>query len=245
MAGHSKWANIKHRKERVDAKRGKIFTRLIREITVAAKLGGDEVAANPRLRLALEKAKEVNMPNDNISRAIKRGCGQLDGGAVNYSEVTYEGYGVGGAAVLVSCLTDNKNRTFPEVRHTFGKHGGNLGTTGSVLYLFNRLGQLLFEQPKQPEALIDLAIENGADDVNEEDGNIEILCSPDKLIDLKSILEQNEYSPDVTDVLMKAESEITLQGDDAAQMQKLLDALENLDDTQQVATNAVLEGLPS
>lgn len=240
MAGHSKWANIKHRKERVDAKRGKIFTRIIKEITVAAKLGGSDVSANPRLRLALEKAKEGNMPNDNIDRAIKRGCGQLEGG-VSYSEIVYEGYGVGGAAVLVYCLTDNKNRTYPEVRHAFTKFGGNLGTDGSVSYLFHRCGQLLFENIDNTTPLMEIAIENGADDFIEDEGGVEIICPADGLSELAEKIKQAMYSPDTVDIIMRPNTEINLVGDEASRMQKLLDLLEDLDDTQHVYTNAIIE----
>ena len=238
MAGHSKWANIRHRKERVDAKRGKIFSRLIKEVTVAAKNGADP-AANPRLRLALEKAKEANVPNDNIDRAIKRGGGLLEGGA-NYSEVRYEGYGIGGAAVLVDCLTDNKNRTLPEVRNVFTKNGGNLGTDGSVAYLFARCGQLLFERVADAAALMEVAIDNGADDfiADEESGGVEIVCAPDSFEALLAAVRAAGHAPDEADIIMRAENEIILSGEDGNRMQRLLDALEDLDDTQQIYTNA-------
>lgn len=244
MAGHSKWANIRHRKERMDAKRGKIFSRLIKEVTVAAKNGTD-AAANPRLRLALEKAREANVPNDNIDRAVKRGGGLLEGGA-SYAEVRYEGYGIGGAAVLVDCLTDNKNRTFPEVRRAFTKHGGNLGTDGSVTYLFARCGQLLFARVADGAALMEVAIDNGADDFiadesggeDGEGGGVEIICAPESFEALLAAVRAAGYTPDEADIIMRAENEIALSGEDAHRMQRLLDALEDLDDTQQIYTNA-------
>ncbi|MCH9705666.1 MAG: YebC/PmpR family DNA-binding transcriptional regulator [Proteobacteria bacterium] len=237
MAGHSKWANIRHRKERVDAKRGKVFSRLVKEVTVAAKSGGMDPSSNARLRLSLEKAKEANVPNDNIDRAIKRGGGMLDGGA-NYTEVRYEGYGVGGAAVLVDCLTDNKNRTFPEVRNIFTKCGGNLGTDGSVAYLFKRCGQLLFLECSNAAALMDVAIENGADDFIEEGEAVEVLCSPEQFPALLDAIRAAGYTPDESDIVMRAENDIVLSGDEGKRMQRLLDGLEDLDDTQQVYSNA-------
>ncbi len=240
MAGHSKWANIKHRKERVDAKRGKVFTKIIKEITVAAKLGGADVSANPRLRLALEKSKEVNMPNYNIDRAIKRGAGQLEDGVI-YSEILYEGYGVGGVAVLVNCLTDNKNRTYPEVRHAFTKHGGNLGSDGSVAYLFHHCGQILFENVEDTTSLMEIAIENGADDFIEDEGGIEIICSPENLSKLTETIKNASFIPDNADIIMRPSNEINLVGEEAVRMQKLIDLLEDLDDTQEVYTNAIME----
>ena len=241
MAGHSKWANIRHRKERVDAKRGKTFSRLIKEVTVAAKTGGMDAAANPRLRLALEKAREANVPNDNLERAIRRGGGQLEGGA-SYNEVRYEGYGIGGAAVLVDCLTDNKNRTLGEVRHAFNKYGGNLGTDGSVVYLFNRCGQLLFCGVKDSGALMETAIDNGADDFREEDGgDIEIICPPDDFPTLLDAVRAAGYAPDAADVVMRPQNDVSLAGDDGKRMRRLLDVLEDLDDTQQVYTNADIQ----
>lgn len=224
----------------MDAKRGKAFSRLIKEVTVAAK-GGADVSGNPRLRLALEKAKEANVPGDNIERAIKRGAGLLEGAAA-YSEVRYEGYGIGGAAVLVDCLTDNKNRTLPEVRRAFTKHGGNLGTDGSVAYLFTRCGQLLYAQAENPTALMDTAIEHGAEDfiTEAESGGIEVLCAPEQFEALLTALRAAGSPPDEADIVMRAQSEIALAGEEAQRMQKLLDALEDLDDTQQIYTNASL-----
>ena len=241
MAGHSKWANIRHRKERVDAKRGKIFARLIKEVTVAAKVGGGDTSANPRLRLALERAREANVPGDNIERAVKRGSGQLEGGA-HYLEVRYEGYGAGGAAILLDCMTDNKNRTLPEVRQVFGKHGGHLGEEGSVSYLFRRCGQLLFAQPADRERLMDTAIENGADDfMEEEEGEgIDILCSPEKFHSLLGVLRDGGWTPDFADIIMRADNDFEMSGDDSLRLQRLLDSLEDLDDTQKVYTNAVV-----
>lgn len=238
MAGHSKWANIRHRKERMDAKRGKVFSRLIKEVTVAAKEGGADAAANPRLRLALEKAKEANVPNDNIERAIKRGSGQLEGGA-SYHEVRYEGYGVGGAAVLVDCLTDNKNRTLAEVRHAFTKNGGNLGTDGSVAYLFNRCGQLLFAEAGDAAQLMEVAVDNGAEDfIEDENGGVEVICAAENFPALLDAVRAAGYAPDEADIVMRADNEITLVGDEAKRLQRLIEALEDLDDTQQVYTNA-------
>ena len=241
MAGHSKWANIRHRKERMDAKRGKIFSRLIKEVTVAAR-GGADASGNPRLRLALEKAKEANVPGDNIERAIKRGAGMLEGAAA-YSEVRYEGYGIGGAAVLVDCLTDNKNRTLPEVRRAFTKHGGNLGTDGSVSYLFTRCGQLLYANAAAPAALMDTAIENGAEDFIEdgESGGIEVLCAPENFETLLAAVRSAGAPPDEADIVMRPQNEVALEGEDAKRMQRLLDALEDLDDTQQIYTNADIQ----
>ena len=239
MAGHSKWANIRHRKERVDAKRGKVFSRLIKEVTVAARVGGIDPAANPRLRLALEKTREANMPNDNVERAIKRGGGMLEGGA-SYAEVRYEGYGVGGAAVLVDCLTDNKNRTLPEVRRVFVKYGGNLGTDGSVSYLFKRCGQMLFAAPGDAATLMDIAIENGADDfIQDDDGDgVEILCESEKFTALLDAVRAGGFMPDEFGIVMHADNEVVLDGEDGRRMRKLLEALEDLDDLQQFHTNA-------
>lgn len=242
MAGHSKWANIRHRKERVDAKRGKVFSRLIKEVTVAARSGGADPSANPRLRLALEKAREANVPSDNIDRAVKRGGGLLEGGA-NYSEVRYEGYGIGGAAVLVDCLTDNKNRTLPEVRHVFAKCGGNLGTDGSVAYLFARCGQLLFAGVENSAALMEVAVENGADDFIEdaESGGVEIVCAADSFPALLDAVRAAGYAPDEADIVMRPESDMLLAGEDGRRMQRLLDMLEDLDDTQKIYTNANIQ----
>src|SRR5688572_13723461 len=241
MAGHSKWANIQHRKGRQDAKRGKIFTRLIKEITVSARMGGGDPNANPRLRLAVDKATEHNMPKDNIERAIKRGTGALEG--VNYEEVRYEGYGVGGAAVLVDCLTDNRTRTVAEVRHAFTKHGGNLGGEGSVAFLFKHCGQLLFAPGTNEDRLMEAALEAGAEDVvTHEDGSLEVLTAPYDFPQVKKAIDKAGLKPELAEVTMKPSTEIEMTGDDAQRMQKLLDALESLDDVQDVHTTAVLAG---
>ncbi|WP_341677932.1 YebC/PmpR family DNA-binding transcriptional regulator [Niveibacterium sp. SC-1] len=240
MAGHSKWANIQHRKGRQDAKRGKIFTRLIKEVTVAAKLGGGDISANPRLRLAVEKAKAESMPKDNIENAIKRGTGQLDG--VNYEEVRYEGYGIGGAAVMVDCLTDNKVRTVADVRHAFSKYGGNMGTDGSVAFQFKHCGQLLFAPGTSEDALMEAALEAGAEDVvSNDDGSIEVITGPWEFTTVKETLEAAGFKAEFGEVTMKPLNESVLAGEDAVRMQKLLDALESLDDVQEVYTSATLE----
>lgn len=239
MAGHSKWANIKHKKERADAKRGKLFTRLIKEITVAARLGGADPAMNPRLRLAVDKASEANIPKDTVQRAIQRGAGGLDG--ANYEEIRYEGYGLAGAAVIVDCLTDNRTRTVADVRHAFSKNGGNLGTDGSVAFMFRHCGQLLLAPGTPEDRVMEIAIEAGADDVvTDDEGGVEVVCAPPDFPAVKTALEQAGLKPEVAEVTMKPLNEVTLDGDDAARMQKLLDALENLDDVQQVYTNANL-----
>jgi len=240
MAGHSKWANIQHRKGRQDAKRGKIFTRLIKEITVAARLGGGDPAANPRLRLAIDKAYDNNMPKDNVERAIKRGSGELEG--VNYEELRYEGYGIGGAAVMVDCMTDNKTRTVADVRHAFAKHGGNLGTDGSVAFLFKHCGQMVFAPGTDEEKLMEAAIEAGAEDVvPNDDGSIEVITAPNDFSAVKNALEKAGFKPELAEVTMKPTVENVLSGDDAARMQRLLDALEAIDDVQEVYTTAVLD----
>ncbi len=240
MAGHSKWANIKHKKAAADAKRGKIFTRLIKEITVASKLGGGDASTNPRLRLAIDKAYEQNMPKDNIERAIKRGTGDLEG--VNYEEVRYEGYGIGGAAVMVDCLTDNKTRTVADVRHAFSKHGGNLGTDGSVAFLFKHCGQLVFAPGTDEDKLMEAALEAGAEDVlGNDDGSIEVITGPGDFVAVREALEQAGLKPEFAEVTMKPSTENEFAGEDAAKMQKLLDALEGLDDVQEVYTTAVLD----
>jgi YebC/PmpR family DNA-binding regulatory protein len=240
MAGHSKWANIQHRKGRQDAKRGKIFTRLIKEITVAAKLGGGDPAINPRLRMAIEKAKAESMPKDNIENAVKRGSGQLEG--VNYEEIRYEGYGLNGAAVMVDCLTDNRQRTVADVRHAFSKYGGNLGTDGSVAFLFKHCGSLLFAPGVDEDKIMEAALEAGADDIiSDEDGSIEVITAPNDFSAVKEALEAAGFKPEVAEVTMKAANETVFTGDDAVKMQKLLDALENLDDVQEVYTTAVIE----
>ena len=240
MAGHSKWANIQHRKGRQDAKRGKIFTKLIKEITVAAKMGGGDPGGNPRLRLAIEKARAQSLPKDNIDNAIKRGTGQLEG--VNYEEVRYEGYGINGAAVMVDCLTDNRTRTVAEVRHAFTKYSGNLGTDGSVAFLFTHCGQMLFAPGTDEGALMDAAIEAGADDViTNDDGSIEVVTPPSEFAAVKDALEKAGFTAEFGEVTMKPQNETAFSGEDAAKMQKLLDALESLDDVQEVYTTAVMD----
>ncbi|QDF95730.1 YebC/PmpR family DNA-binding transcriptional regulator [Azoarcus sp. DD4] len=240
MAGHSKWANIQHRKGRQDAKRGKVFTKLIKEITVAAKMGGGDVSANPRLRLAIDKAKAESMPKDNIENAIKRGTGQLEG--VTYEEARYEGYGIAGAAVMVDCLTDNKTRTVADVRHAFSKYGGNMGTDGCVAFQFKHCGQLMFAPGTNEDALMEAALEAGAEDVvPNDDGSIEVITGPWEFTTVKEALEKAGFTAEFGEVTMKAQNETELSGDDAARMQKLLDALESLDDVQEVYTSAVLD----
>jgi YebC/PmpR family DNA-binding regulatory protein len=240
MAGHSKWANIKHRKAAADAKRGKAFTRLIKEITVAAKMGGADPGMNPRLRLAVDKAYEANMPKDNVERAIKRGAGELDG--VSYEEIRYEGYGIGGAAVMVDCLTDNKTRTVADVRYAFSKNGGNLGTEGSVAFLFQHCGQLVFAPGTSEDRVMDVALEAGAEDVvTNDDGSIEVITAPTEFHVIKAALERAGLKPEVAEVTMKPTTETALTGEDAGRMQRLLDALESLDDVQEVYTTAVMD----
>ena len=240
MAGHSKWANIQHRKGRQDAKRGKIFTRLIKEITVAARMGGGDAATNPRLRMAVDKAKSESMPKDNIENAIKRGSGQLDG--VNYEEIRYEGYGIGGAAVMVDCLTDNKQRTVADVRFAFSKNGGNLGTDGSVAFLFKHCGTLVFEPGTSEDQVMEAALDAGAEDViSHDDGSIEVITAPHDFSAVKEALEKAGLKAVLAEVTMKAATETVLTGDDAVKMQKLLDALDDLDDVQDVYTSAAIE----
>jgi YebC/PmpR family DNA-binding regulatory protein len=240
MAGHSKWANIQHRKGKQDSKRGKIFTRLIKEITVAARMGGGDPGANPRLRLAVDKAYDNNMPKDNVERAIKRGSGELEG--VNYEEIRYEGYGIAGAAVMVDCMTDNKTRTVADVRHAFSKYGGNLGTDGSVAFLFKHCGQLLFAPGTSEEKLMEAALDAGAEDVvANDDGSLEVITGPHDFSKVKATLEKAGFKPELGEVTMKATIETELKGDDSAKMQRLLDALEAVDDVQDVYTTALLE----
>jgi YebC/PmpR family DNA-binding regulatory protein len=240
MAGHSKWANIQHRKGKQDAKRGKIFTRLIKEITVAARMGGGDPGANPRLRLAVDKAYENNMPKDNVERAIKRGTGDLEG--VNYEEIRYEGYGIGGAALIVDCMTDNKTRTVADVRHAFTKYGGNLGTDGSVAFLFKHCGQLVFAPGTDEDKLMEAALDAGAEDIiTNDDGSLEVITAAPDFSKVKAALEKAGFKSDLGDVVMKPATDINLKGDDAVKMQKLIDALEAVDDVQEVYTNAVLE----
>jgi YebC/PmpR family DNA-binding regulatory protein len=240
MAGHSKWANIKHKKAATDAKRGKIFTRLIREITVAARLSGGDASMNPRLRLAIDKAMDQNMPKDTIERATKRGSGDLEG--VNYEEIRYEGYGINGAAVIVDCMTDNRTRTVADVRHAFSKYGGNLGTDGSVAFLFKHCGQLVFAPGTDENKVMEAAIETGADDiVTNDDTSIEVITGPYDFVAVKDALANAGFKPEFAEVTMKPSMEVELTGEDAAKMQKLLDAIESLDDVQSVYTNAVLD----
>jgi YebC/PmpR family DNA-binding regulatory protein len=239
MAGHSKWANIQHRKGRQDEKRGKVWTKLIKEITVAAKLGGGELAANPRLRLAIDKAKEQNMPGDNIKRAIDRGTGNVEG--ADYVEIRYEGYGIAGAAVIVDCMTDNRTRTVADVRHAFSKYGGNLGTDGSVAFMFKHCGQLLFAPGTNEDKAMEAALEAGADDViTDDEGGIEVNCPPTEFAQVKTALENAGLKAEVAEIVMKPLNEVTLVGEDGEKMQKMLDALEDLDDVQQVYTSAVI-----
>jgi YebC/PmpR family DNA-binding regulatory protein len=240
MAGHSKWANIQHRKGRQDEKRGAAFSRMAKEITVAAKMGGGDASFNPRLRLAVDKAKGVNMPKDKIDNAIKKGTGELEG--VEYVEVRYEGYGIGGAAIMVDCVTDNKVRTVADVRHAFSKYGGNLGTDGCVAFQFKHCGQMIFAPGTDEAALMDAAIEAGAEDVaTNDDGSIEVITAPGEFMAVKDALEAAGFKPEFGEVTMKPEGETVLAGDDAVRMQKLLDALENLDDVQEIYTTAVID----
>lgn len=239
MAGHSKWANIQHRKGRQDEKRGKVFTRLIKEITVAAKLGGGDPGINPRLRLAMDKASDANMSKDKVTDAIKRGTGQLEG--VEYEEIRYEGYGIGGAAVIVDCMTDNRTRTVAEVRHAFSKHGGNLGTDGSVAFMFKHCGQLILAPGVSEDRVMEVALDAGAEDViSTEDGAIEVLCAPNDFQGVKEALEKSGFKPELSEITMRASSESELTGEDGAKMQNLLDALESLDDVQEIYTNAAI-----
>ena len=239
MAGHSKWANIQHRKGRQDEKRGKVWTKLIKEITVAARLGGGDLNANPRLRLAVDKAKDANMPNDNVQRAIARGTGTLDG--VNYEEIRYEGYGINGAAVIVDCMTDNRTRTVAEVRHAFSKYGGNMGAEGSVAFLFKHCGQLLFAPGTPEEQLLELALDVGAEDViTHDDGSLEVITAPFEFTRIRVALEKSDLKSELAEVTMRPETDVDLDIEQHEAMQKLLDALENLDDVQSVYTNANL-----
>ncbi len=239
MAGHSKWANIKHKKAATDAKRGRIWTRLIKEITVAARLGGGDIAANPRLRLAVDRAADANMPKDNVNRAIQRGTGGLEG--ANYEEIRYEGYGLNGAAVMVDCMTDNRVRTVAEVRHAFSKFGGNMGSEGSVAFLFKHCGQMLFAPGTNEDALMEAALEAGAEDVIADDeGGFEVMTDPYEFSRIREALEKAGFAPALAEVTMKPSTSTEFSGDDALKMQKLLDALENLDDVQEVYTNAVI-----
>ncbi len=249
MAGHSKWANIQHRKGAQDKKRAKLFTKLIREITVAARMGGGDVDANPRLRLAIDKARGQSLPKDRIERAIKRGSGDIEGD--DYEEIRYEGYGSGGVAVMVDALTDNRNRTVADVRHAFSKHGGNLGADGSVGYLFNRVGQLSYPEGSDEDVLMERALEAGAEDVvGNEDGSFDVLTDPEEFDAVLAAMREAGLEPDAAEVTMRASTQVSLGEDDAAAMMRLLEALEDLDDVQQVYSNAdiseeILERLAS
>ena len=237
MAGHSKWANIQHRKGRQDEKRGRIWTRLIREIMVAARTGGGDLNANPRLRLAVDKAKAANMPADNIKRNIDKATGNLEG--VNYEEIRYEGYGIGGAAIIVDTMTDNRVRTVAEVRHAFSKYGGNLGTEGSVAFQFKHCGQLIFAPGTSEDRVMEVALDAGAEDVIADDeGAIEVLTATGDFETVKNALEAAGLTPEVAEVTLRPENSIELAGEDAARMQKLLDIIEDLDDVQEVFHNA-------
>jgi len=239
VAGHSKWANIQHRKGRQDEKRGKIWTRVIREIMVAARTGGGDLTANPRLRLAVDKAKAANMPADTIKRNIDKATGNLEG--VHYEEIRYEGYGINGAAVIVDCLTDNRTRTVAEVRHAFNKNGGNMGTEGSVAFLFKHCGQMLFAPGANEDQLMEVALDAGADDViAHDDGSFEVLTPVPDFPKVQDAIVKAGLKAELATVAMRPETEITLEGEQAESMQKLLDALENLDDVQEVFTNAAL-----
>lgn len=240
MAGHSKWANIQHRKGRQDAKRGKIFTKIIKEITVSARLGGGDANMNPRLRAAVALAKEENMPSDNITRAIKKGTGELEG--VNYEEIRYEGYGINGAAIIIDCLTDNKQRAVADVRHALSKFGGNLGTDGSVAFMFNHCGSLVYEPGVSEEKVMEVALEAGAEDVvTNDDGSVEVITAPGDFEAVKEAMELAGLKAVLAEVTMKPQNEVVFTGDDAVKMQKILDALEDLDDVQDVYTSALIE----
>lgn len=240
MAGHSRWANIQHRKGRQDAKRSKLFTRVLKEITVSAKLGGPDPGSNPRLRLAMDKASEANMPKDTVQRAIQRGAGGLDG--ASYEEIRYEGYGIGGAAIIVDTMTDNRVRTVAEVRHAFSKWGGNLGTDGSVAFQFKHCGQFVFAPGTSEDEVMEVALEAGAEDVvTGDDGAIEVLCAPTDFEAVQQALTAAGLVPELAEVTMRAENSIELAGEDAERMQKLLDVLEDLDDVQDVYHNAELD----
>jgi YebC/PmpR family DNA-binding regulatory protein len=237
MAGHSKWANIQHRKGRQDEKRGKVWTRVIREITVAARQGGADLAMNPRLRLAVDKAKAANMPADTVKKNIDKATGNLEG--VSYEEIRYEGYGIGGAAIIIDCMTDNRVRTVAEVRHAFSKYGGNMGTEGSVAFQFKHCGQFVFAPGTDEDKVMEVALEAGADDVlADDDGAIEVLCAAPQFEAVKAALEAAGFKPEVAEVTMRAENAIELSGDDGQRMQKLLDVIEDLDDVQALYHNA-------
>ena len=242
MAGHSKWANIQHRKGRQDEKRGKIWTRIIREITVAARAGGGDLSANPRLRLAVDKAKAANMPADRVKYNIDKATGNQEG--VSYEEIRYEGYGVSGAAIIVDTMTDNRVRTVAEVRHAFSKHGGNMGTEGSVAFQFKHCGQLIFAPGTSEDKVMELALEAGADDViADDDGAIEVLTAPADFEAVRNALEAAGLKPELAEVTLRAENTVELSGEDATKMQKLLDVLEDLDDVQAVYHNAEMDSV--
>jgi YebC/PmpR family DNA-binding regulatory protein len=237
MAGHSKWANIQHRKGRQDEKRGKVWTRLIREIVVAARQGGGDLGMNPRLRLAVEKAKAANMPADTIKKNVDKATGALEG--VNYEEIRYEGYGIGGAAIIVDCMTDNRVRTVAEVRHAFSKYGGNLGTEGSVAFQFRHVGQFVFAPGTPEDAVMEAALEAGADDViTDADGAVEVICDPASFEAVQAALAKAGMKPELAEVTMRPENTIELSGEDGQRMQKLLDVIEDLDDVQALYHNA-------
>ncbi len=239
MAGHSKWANIQHRKGRQDEKRGKVWTRVIREITVAARQAGGDPAMNPRLRLAIDKAKAANMPADRIKYNVEKASGTLEG--LNYEEIRYEGYGIGGAAIIVDCMTDNRVRTVAEVRHAFSKYGGNMGTEGSVAFQFKHCGQFVFAPGTSEDKVMEVALEAGAEDVvSDDDGAVEVLCAPVDFEKVKIALEAAGLKPELAEVTMRAENTVEIAGEDAQRMQKLLDVIEDLDDTQAVFHNAVM-----
>ena len=237
MAGHSKWANIKFRKAAQDAKRGKVFTKLIKEITVAARLGGGDADANSRLRSAIDKALAANMTRDTIDRAVKRGCGDADGAAIE--ELRYEGYGPSGVAVLVECATDNRNRAVSEVRHAFAKHGGNLGTDGSVAYLFDKIGSLVFAAGADEERIMEIALQAGADDVDSEDGVVEVVAAPLNFPRVEQAFKEAGLTPEMSELIQRPSTHIELHGDGAEQTERLIDTLEQLDDVQNVFTNAI------
>ena len=237
MAGHSKWANIKFRKAAQDAKRGKAFTKLIKEITVAARLGGGDGDANPRLRSAIDKALAANMTRDTIERAVKRGAGDADGAAIE--EIRYEGYGPGGVAVLVECATDNRNRAVSEVRHAFVKHGGNLGTDGSVAYLFDKIGSLIFSEGADEERIMEIALSAGADDIDSEDGIVEVVAAPRDYPQVEQAFKEADLAPEVSELIQRPTTHTELSGEEAEQAARLIDALEQLDDVQNVFTNAI------
>jgi YebC/PmpR family DNA-binding regulatory protein len=240
MAGHSKWANIQHRKNRQDVKRGSLWTKIIREVTVAARDAGPDPAMNPRLRLALDKARLGNVPKDKLNSAIQRGSGKLEG--ASYEEIRYEGYGIGGAALMIDCMTDNRTRTVAEVRHALSKHGGNLGTDGSVAFNFKHCGQLVFAPGTSEEKVMEAALDAGAEDVvSNEDGTLEVITAPAEFEPVREALEKAGLKPELAEVTMKPLVETLLIGEDAQKMQKLIDVLDDLDDVQQVYTTAALE----